>query len=128
MPNAGGTLFIASGPTGDHLFVIAFEPRHIEEYGSSEQVLLVPICTVYPGGKHDPACIVQAGEHSFVVHESYLDYRWSRIESVNHIRDRIGEGAFKEHAPVTEVLLQRVLHGLSQTKRMPRHIKDDFKL
>lgn len=128
MPNAGGTLFIASGPSGDHLFVIAFEPRHIEGYGSSEQALLVPVCTAYPGGKHDPACIVQAGEHGFVVHESYLDYRSSRIESVSHIRDRINDGTFREHAAVTEPLLHRVLQGLGNSTRVPRYIKDDFHL
>jgi hypothetical protein len=33
MFSAGGALFIASGLAGDHLFVIAFEPRYIEGYG-----------------------------------------------------------------------------------------------
>lgn len=128
MPTIGGTLFIASGPVGDHLFVIPFEPRNIQGYGPSGQILLVPFCTVYPGGKHDPACIVQAGEHGFVVHESYMDYRNSRIESVSHIRARIADGTFKEHSPVTEPLLRKIQQGLSFSKRVPRYIKEDFQL
>lgn len=128
MPVEGGTLFIASGPTGDHLFVIAFESRVLQGYGSSEQVLLVPFCSVYPNGKHDPACIVQEGEHSFITHESYLDYRNSRIESVSHIRAGIADGFFKEHQPVTESLLRKIQQGLYKSKRVSRHIQDDFSL
>lgn len=123
---AGGTLFIASGPTGDHLFVIAFEPRIIQGYGSSEHVLIVPFGTVYPGGRHDSACVVQPGEHSFIAHESHMDYRHSRIESAVHIRDRIGDGTFKVHDPVTEPLLLRIQQGLSLSTRVSRFIKDDF--
>lgn len=126
MPIVGGTLFIASGPTGDHLFVIASNPIQIQGYGSSEQVLLVPFCSVCP--KHDPSCIVKIGEHEFVKHESFVDYRSSRVESVSHIRARIAEGIFKEHRPVSEHLLRRIQQGLANSTRVPRHIKDDFKL
>ncbi|MHB1678522.1 MAG: hypothetical protein ACYCSS_13515, partial [Sulfuriferula sp.] len=78
------------------------------------------------GGRHDTACIVQAGEHGFVIHESYLDYRNSRIESVSHIRARIVEGIFREHNPVTKPLLSKIQQGLFNSTRVPRHIKDDF--
>lgn len=108
MPIAGGTLFIASGPTGDHLFVILFEPRKIPGYGSGEQILLVPFCSIQPGDRHDAACIVQMGDHDFITHESYLDYRNSRIESVSHIRSRIAEGVIREHKPVMAYLLCKI--------------------
>jgi hypothetical protein len=125
-PFAGGTLFIASGPAGDHLFVIAFEPGNIQGRGQSEQILLVPFCTVYPGGKHDSACVIQAGEHEFITHESFMDYRNARIESVSHVRDRIADGTFREHHPVTEPLLRRIQQGLASSKRVPRYVIDDF--
>lgn len=128
MPLAGDTLFIASGPTGDHLFVIGFSPRKIQGCGSSEMVLLVPFCTVPPSGKHDSACIVQAGEHSFITHESYMDYRSSRADPISHIRAQIADGLFKAHGPVTAPLLHKIQHGLSISTRVPRHIKDDFLL
>lgn len=126
MPIAGGTVFIASGPSGDHLFVILFEPRHIQGNGPSEQILLVPFCSVQSGGRHDAACIVQVGDHDFIVHESYLDYRNSRIEAVGHIRARIAEGVIREHKPVTGALLRKIQLGLFNSTRVPRYVKDEF--
>lgn len=126
IPFAGGTLLIASGPTGDHLFTIVFEPKKINGYGQNDQILLVPFCTVYAGGKHDPACVIQPGEHIFVTHESYMDYRNSRIESLNHVLDRINDGVFKQYNPVSEPLLCRIQQGLAKSTRVSRHIKDNF--
>ena len=126
MPFAGGTLLIASGPSGDHLFVVVFEPKKITGYGQCEQVLLVPFCSIYPGEKYDPACILQTGDHGFLNHASYVDYRNSRIESVNHIRERIDNKIFRVHDPVSDLLLHRIQQGLDNSARVSRHIKDDF--
>lgn len=126
MAFAGGTLFIASGPSGDHLFVTAFDPKKIHGHGICDQILLVPFCSVHPSGKHDNACVVQPGEHIFVKHESYMDYRNSRIESVDHIKSCVDNGTIKTYTPTDKILLLRIQQGLADSKRVPRHIKDDF--
>ena len=119
---------MASGPSGNHLFVIPFDPKIIDGYGSNECILLVPICSVYPGDKHDSSCIVHTGEHDFATHESFMDYRHSRIESVSHVRGMITSGVFKEYNPVAAPLLLKIQQGFSLSKRIKRHVKEDFQL
>lgn len=127
-PSAGGTLFIASGPSGDHLFVVVYDPRRIDGRGKSDQLLIIPFCSVESNANHDPACLVQQGEHSFISHESYMDYRNARVEPVSHVASLVGSGTFSVHDPVSENLLNKIRQGCGVSKRIPRHIKDDFHL
>jgi len=108
-PREGGTLFIMSGPKGEHLHVIAFEAKTIKEY-KGKQVLLLPLCSIRDNSKtyHDSACEISAGEHAFIKHASYIDYRNARIEAVDHLRALVNNGVCREGEPVTPVLLKRI--------------------
>ena len=73
LPYPGATLLIPSGPEHDpdrmHLFVVLTNP--FDDRGDGVQrVLLVSLSTVHDHKNHDPACVLEAGEHRFVKHES----------------------------------------------------------
>ena len=120
----GSTFLIPSGSEGNHLFVVVLSGRLIN---GKEHLLLACLCTI-KGLPYDGTCVVKQGEHAFAVSDSYIAYRHSRSEPVDHVIARLDEGVFKAKADsVSSELLTRIKSGLRK-KTMPRHIKDDWDL
>ena len=119
---AGGTLFIASGPDGDHLFVLVYSAV-IDGYGSDNQFLLIPFCSVDGARYCDEACIAQAGEHDFIKNESYLSYRDAQIQSSVHLENLVNNGVYRPHNQVTEELLEKIRVGVIVSSRTKNFIK-----
>ena len=67
----GFTLFIPSGPSGDHLFVSVLDEKTIH---GKPHVLLVSFCSIDGKSNHDTACVIKAGEYSFIKWDSYINY------------------------------------------------------
>ena len=93
LPLKRATLLIPSGPQGDqdrkHLFILLTDP-HADQAGKN-CVLMVSLSTVRPGMPHDPTCILYAGDHPFVKHESYVVYQKARLRSKR--RTKYSEGS-----------------------------------
>ena len=73
VPYKNGTLFIPSGPSGDHLFVIV-TPECTEGCH-----LLVSFSSIKKNVSHDPTCILQPGAHPFIKQPTYMLYRMAQI-------------------------------------------------
>lgn len=120
----GRCMLIPSG-SGDnkHLFTIIIEPLVLPQTGRKPIVILVNFTSIRDDIPYDDACIIQAGEHPFIQHKSYISYRNARIDSVAHIENLLEKGVFIEKEPCSQKLLEKILQGALKSKRIPREFK-----
>lgn len=120
---AGATFLIPSGPAGEHLFIVVIAGEVIN---GKPHLLSVCLCTIR-GVQYDNSCVLKIGEHPFAVADSYIAYRHTRSDPVEHVVARLDEGVFISKEPVSKELLRRIKAGLL-LKTTPRYIKDDWGL
>jgi hypothetical protein len=72
---------------------------------------------------YDAACVLAPGEHPFVTRESFVFYRYARIEQVSHVLQLMRQGVYKPHVAVSAAVFQRVKAGLFDSP----HTKREFK-
>lgn len=123
----GETLLVPSGP-GLHLFFLVLGPIVLSDYGQAPQFAMVSATTLREGVPHDPACILQPGEHSFIRHPSYLAYRYMRIDAVQHIEKMVACSTWKPNQPCSPDLLGRIVSGVAQSRLTPREYKRIFQV
>lgn len=127
LPYPGATLLIPSGPEHDpdrmHLFVVLTNP--FDDRGDGVQrVLLVSLSTVHDHKNHDPACVLEAGEHRFVKHESFVVYRKARIEEANKLTEGVRKNIFQPNERVNDEILLKIRQGLESSEHTtPRILK-----
>lgn len=119
-PKPGDCLLINSGPVGKHLFVIVIEASD----GKQPKFISVPICTVREHARIDDACILQPGEHPFVKSESFIQYRYARDDSSEHLSKCVHEGTFIPQDSASPALINKIKAGLTNSRFVSRHIKD----
>ncbi len=97
-------------PHKKHLFVICTNIDRDERY------LIIPVCTK-TNRQHNEYCIITAGEHKFIRHESYIAYQHAKIEPASFLRDGI------RHEDINGQLFLRICNGIEKSKRMARIYK-----
>lgn len=126
-PSAGSTLLMPSGPKGgNHLFVVLHNPCLFDGYGPNPCVAQVSLTSVVADVPGDPACEISKGEHPFVVHDTYVAYRFIRLEQASHLVNQVRNGLFIPKEPVSQTLLGRIRAGLHASLRTPRIYKRMF--
>jgi hypothetical protein len=125
MLEPGSTFLVPSGPQGKHLFFLVLGPLILPEYGKSPHVVSVGASTIHQWGHYDPACVLQVGDHPFISHQSYIAYRYARIDPASHIEKMIG-GTWPERERCSQELLDRIIHGVTISKFAPRDLKEIF--
>jgi hypothetical protein len=88
----------------------------------ADEVAIVNLTTLRPG--HDPSCVVLAGEHSFVRHDSFVFYRGARMQPeapLHRARDR---GDLRQLEPISEAVLRRVQGGALASRFTPREVQE----
>jgi hypothetical protein len=103
---------VPSGP-GElkHLFVVCSG-----SCGPPDMRVIVSISSVRPGKFHDQTCPVVAGEHDFVVHESFVFYRHTELKSATDLRRFLETGYYTPKQALSAELLDRVLRGFRQSR------------
>ena len=119
---AGGTLLIPSGPA-DHLFVIVIKSSDFDGYAQS-QCISVNISSIKDGMYHDEACVLKAGCHPFINHDSYVLYSHARIDSENHLINQVNSGRMVPKESVSGELLEKIIQGLKDSTHTKRYIKE----
>jgi hypothetical protein len=121
LPYRKATFLIPSGPPHDpdrkHLFVILTDPQE------DSDVLLVSLSSLRPALPHDPTCILVAGDHPFVRHDSFVFYRLARIVPVAALRRRVRDGTFIPREPMREEVFSRICQGLLASPHTTPKIK-----
>lgn len=125
---AGDAFFCLAGPN-EHLFVVLFDPTTYpsEGYGKRLCIVSVNFTSVTNEKKIDDACIIQAGEHSFITHESYVFYEKIQILDHQHVCKCVNDGIYRMAEKFTPVLLNRIVNGIQQSTFTPRKFKKLFK-
>jgi hypothetical protein len=110
----------AADETPGHLHIIISEPD------IDKNVMVVNITTFYGTGREDNSCIIEKGDHPFVIHKSYIAYHHAKeINSIKLLNDKIRRTlVFKED--VTTTLLKRIQDGAMKSRRLPLLFKKYF--
>lgn len=98
-------MLIRSGP-GMHLYVI------VTNRCRSGAHLLLSVSSVYENRHHDPACLIEAGEHEFINRQSYIVYSKPEQRPAGLITKLISSGAYERRDDVTHDLLARICVGV----------------
>ena len=75
-------------------------------------------------GRGDSACIVEAGEHPFVTHKTYVRYRDARIVSVAKLEELRQQGLLHFRENLSEGLLERVRKGADESQFLKNAIRE----
>lgn len=121
----GNTLLVPSGPQvgHKHLFALMIDPIVIDGYGQKPYVLIACVTSVKDGMPGEDVCLISQGEHPFIEHDSYIDYRFTRLEQADHLHMRLQEGVFIEKDPCSSELIKRIIQGALKSRRINREYK-----
>jgi hypothetical protein len=121
----GNTLLIPCGsdPGQKHLFALLISPVVVDGYGHSPMVLLANVTSVKNGVAGDDACLLSEGEHPFITHDSFVDYRLARFEKADFIATKVKNGGFTEKEPCSPVLIRKIIQGALASRKIPREYK-----
>ena len=87
--------------------------------------LIVPV-TSWTNDLCDATCRLEAHEHGFLRHSSYVLYRKARIEPAKALEDGLADGTFVADDPVNGQVFLRVRNGVCRSAQTPRKIKVYF--
>jgi len=121
----GNTLLIPSGPKNGHkhLFAILLDPVGVDGYGSKPHVMLACVTSVKDGLQGDDSCLIAGGEHPFIDHDSYVDYRFTRLESADMVQASVQSGQFVEKEQCSPELIKRIIQGALKSRKINREYR-----
>jgi len=122
VPKAQETLLIPHGAADFHLFVVLNDPLQVDGYPGA-MCALVNVTTLYPNIPHDDACVLTAGCHPFVVHDSYIAYRHARLEPASDLIARVTQGVWQIRQPMGDPPFSTIKAGLQSSKFTKRFLK-----
>lgn len=108
------TLLIASGPASDpnkkHLFICL-----TDTFGPDKETLMVSVSTHRAGFPTDETCHLFAGDHPFVKHKSFIDYRNARIIAADKLVKGERQGLFVAMDALESSVFARVCYGVERS-------------
>lgn len=116
-----GTLLAPSGPT-DHLFIILIKSSDFEGYGAN-RCILANITSIRKNTPYDGTCVLKAGDHSFIKHDSYIFYKQAKIESELHLKKQVDSGIMVPKETISDTLLAKAIQGLEVSIHTKKFIK-----
>ncbi len=125
---AGDAFFCQAGPK-EHLFVVLFDPNTYPSEGFGKRLCIVSVnfTSVTAEKRIDSACIIEAGEHPFIQHQSYVFYEKIQIIDHEHVCTCVRTGVYRPAQKVSVELLERIVTGIQASSFTPRKFKKLFK-
>lgn len=131
-PVRRATLLIPSGPAHDlerkHLFIILTDSVADPLNGDKDSVLLTSLSTLDAAFPHDPTCILHPGDHPFVICDSYVSYRDSRIQKSAKIINGVASGVFVAKALMDSGIVDRICNGLTVSQHTTPKVLRFFRM
>lgn len=115
------TILSVAGKT-NHLHIICTEPFFNKETGEMS-VLAVNISSVREGSPYDDTCILHAGDHPFVKHDSYVRYRDAVAMRVSRIRFAIETQEISVLDRLDDDIFSQVIGGFQKSEQTKTKIK-----
>jgi hypothetical protein len=106
-----------------HLFAILLDPLVNKDYGPRAHALLACVVSIRPGVQYEDACVLEPGDHPFIKHPSYVDYRFTRFEPAEDVEARVAESVFVSKEDCSAELLLKIANGALRSKRISRGLK-----
>jgi DNA-binding transcriptional regulator YhcF (GntR family) len=75
------------------------------------------------GTPADDSCLLRKGDHPFVNHDSFVDYRFTRLEQAEVVQERVQKGVFIEKDACSPELIKRIIQGALKSRRISREHK-----
>ena len=94
----------------------------LNEPGEGEEVVLASVCSMRP--RADTTCLLHPGDHSFIGHESYVDYGLCRTDQKEHLEHLIQSGYFVRREDASEELIERIINGAFESRHTKPKILD----
>lgn len=124
----GESILVPSGPEEkQHLFSIIIDPVTVSGYGSKPLALLVCAVSIKPGIIIDDSCLLFPGDHPFIIHDSFIDYKFTRLEHKEHLEKCVNKGLFTVKEQCSSDLIKRIIEGALKSKRLSREYKNIIK-
>ena len=127
VPCAGATLHMPSGPSsgsGKHLFIVLNDPKPFAGYGAALCIALVSLSSVPTQEiRFDETCILRAGCHPSVRHDTYVYYKGTRMEQLRDVLKRLEDGFYTPGEPLEQHVLIAVRAGLLKSPFSKREFK-----
>ena len=115
---------IPSGPDNKkHLFALMLDPITAEGMGPKPCVLMACVVSVKVGLPPEEACLLKKDDHPFIEHDSYVDYRFTRLEHAEHVSGLVKNGTFIPKDDCSHELTKRIIQGALNSRRIPREYK-----
>lgn len=123
-PLKKATLLIPSGPERDpnryHLWVVLTDPcQH-------EANLLVSISTLHSNRFHDPACVIEAGEHKRITAQSWAVYRLCRAMLSASLVKGEASWMYRVAEPVSDAIFGRLCAGVMESEHISPRMRRYF--
>lgn len=108
--------FLAPFNEVQHLHAVMNDPC------DERQVLIVNITSTKVGKYHDPACVLNAGDHEFITHESYVLYRCAQTMRAGHIANMVDKKYYLTKADWHPQIFDRIVAGLRESEDVKQRI------
>lgn len=109
-----------SGPSQDpdrkHLHIVCCDPNE------DGDVVIVSIAS-YVNHLCDGTCILQANDHIWLRHQSYVLYRSAQIIEAEKLENRIADGEILERDDMNAQAFLRVRNGICNSPHTKRKVK-----
>ena len=113
----GDTFFGGAEVHGeDHLWIVINDP-----HAHNGIALIVNVSTLRSDA--ETTCIVKAGEHVFIKHDSYVRYMSARSPKAADIIKAIKAGKIKSHQAASQSLLNKLRAGAQASTMLPMEMK-----
>ena len=105
-----------------HLHIVLAGP--CESANGTDHIAWVSVQSIGARPFHDPTCVLNQGDHSFVSHPSWVNYRTAEIVELDRIERGINQGVLKLKEPMGYEIFQQILNGAFNSKHTPQQVKD----
>lgn len=96
--------------------------RFVASDTKQEAVVVLNLTTIRTGS--DTSCVIQAGEHPWVVHPTCVAWAYATVTTAGAITAGISNSDFTPHStPLSAELMDRVWSGADMTRQLPPRVK-----
>jgi hypothetical protein len=120
VPTSKGTILIPSY-SKHHLHFVCSDPAFYPDKGK-ECVLLVNISSIKPNAPYDNTCVLECGDHPFIITPSFVYYKMAELYSVAGIQQQVLEGNYSVKEDCGDIVFGRILNGFTVSEDVKRKV------
>lgn len=116
----GSALLMETGPAL-HLHIVCSNPADFESYPPAS-CLLVNVSSLVP--KCDMTCVLQPGEHPFIVNESFVYFRKAKLMQASSLEYNVQHDLYKAQPSVDVALVRRIVANFDVSDETPEDMRE----